>query len=45
VSRWGQLVLRCASIELRLEPEAIVADLRAMGVPRLARAFVCDLPA
>jgi hypothetical protein len=30
----GRTVLRCSSIELRLEPAGIVADLRAVGVPR-----------
>jgi hypothetical protein len=29
----GRLVLRCASIELRLEPEEIMTDLRNIGVP------------
>jgi hypothetical protein len=28
-------VLRCASIELRLEPWAVVADLREAGIPRI----------
>ena len=28
-------VLRCASIELRLEPWVVVADLRAAGIPRI----------
>jgi very-short-patch-repair endonuclease len=32
----GRSVLRCASIELRLAPEAVVADLRAIGVPPAA---------
>jgi hypothetical protein len=29
----GSSVLRCSSIEIRLEPEAIAQDLRAIGVP------------
>ena len=33
-------VLRCASIELRLEPETVVADLRTAGVPPRT-GFVC----
>jgi hypothetical protein len=30
----GDTVLRCSSIELRLEPEDVMADLRRIGVPR-----------
>jgi hypothetical protein len=29
----GDTVLRCSSIELRLEPEDVMADLRRIGVP------------
>lgn len=42
---WNRVVLRCASVELRLEPDGILADLRALGVPRVHPGFVCDLPA
>jgi hypothetical protein len=35
----GSSVLRCSSIEIRLEPVAIANDLRAIGVP------ACDRPA
>lgn len=38
----GRRVLRCSSVELRLEPSEIIADLLAVGVPRR---FVCDRPA
>ena len=31
----GRLVLRCASVEVRLEPWGIVEDLRRAGVPRI----------
>jgi hypothetical protein len=31
----GRIVLRCASIEIRLTPDAIMSDLRAAGVPSL----------
>jgi hypothetical protein len=34
----GDTVLRCSSIELRLEPEDIVSDLRKIGVPRVTKA-------
>ena len=33
----GDTVLRCSSIELRLEPEDVMADLRRVGVPSRAR--------
>ena len=33
----GDTVLRCSSIELRLEPEDVMADLRRVGVPVAAR--------
>jgi len=33
----GRTVLRCASIEVRLEPHEIVLDLAAIGVPRAGR--------
>ena len=29
----GDTVLRCSSMELRLEPNDVIADLRAIGVP------------
>jgi hypothetical protein len=29
----GRTVLRCSSVEVRLEPYAIVRDLRRIGVP------------
>lgn len=34
----GRMVLRCSSIEIRLEPWAIAADLAAAGCPRLPQA-------
>lgn len=35
----GRTVIRCASVELRLEPEAVIRDLVALGVPpRFVRA-------
>ena len=37
----GRVVLRCATVELRLEPAGVIEDLIAAGVPR----FVCDRPA
>jgi hypothetical protein len=37
----GRAVLRCSSVEIRLEPDDIVEDLVAAGIPR----FVCDRPA
>lgn len=36
----GRVVLRCASVEIRLEPESIARDLLTMGVPRLTSGFV-----
>jgi hypothetical protein len=43
---WNRVVLRCASVEIRLEPESIVADLRSLGVPRRpADGFVSRLTA
>ena len=33
----GDAVLRCSSIELRLEPEDVMADLRRIGVPTTRR--------
>jgi len=45
VVSWNHLVLRCASVEIRLEPEGIIEDLRTMGVPRRTPGFVCDVPA
>jgi hypothetical protein len=33
----GRVVLRCASVELRLDPQRIVRDLRRAGVPPLER--------
>ena len=33
----GDTVLRCSTIELRLEPADLMADLKAIGVPRLPR--------
>jgi len=33
----GRTVLRCASVELRLEPSEVLLDLRAAGVPRAHR--------
>ena len=30
----GRAVLRCSSVEIRLEPQAIIADLVAIGVPQ-----------
>ena len=33
----GDTVLRCSSIELRLEPQDVMSDLRRIGVPTLAR--------
>jgi hypothetical protein len=39
----GRRVLRCASVEVRLEPDAIIADLVAIGVPPAAPSrFVSD---
>lgn len=38
----GRVVLRCASIEIHLEPERIAADLVRMGVPRLPLGMVWD---
>lgn len=38
----GRVVLRCASIEIRLEPERIAADLVRMGVPRIAPGIVWE---
>ena len=38
----GRVVLRCSSVEIRLEPWRIVRDLVRIGVPA---AFVCDRPA
>ena len=38
----GRSVLRCSSIEIRLEPWSIVRDLVEIGVPS---GFVCDPPA
>jgi len=32
----GKTVLRCGTIELRLEPDHIIRDLRLVGVPRVA---------
>ncbi len=43
ITAWDHAILRCASIEVRLGPGAILDDLRAMGVPPLR--FVCDRPA
>ncbi len=43
ITAWDHAILRCASIEVRLGPGAILDDLRAMGVPSLG--FVCDRPA
>jgi len=37
----GRTVLRCSSVEIRLEPEDIVDDLVRVGIPR----SVCDRPA
>jgi len=37
----GRTVLRCSTVELRLEPAAVLADLAGAGIPR----FVCDRPA
>lgn len=37
----GRIVLRCSSIEIRLEPGDILLDLAAIGVPRLQDPFVC----
>ncbi len=34
ITSWQQMVLRCAAIELRVTPQAVIDDLRAMGVPR-----------
>jgi hypothetical protein len=34
----GDTVLRCSSIELRLEPADVMADLRKVGVPPVNRA-------
>jgi hypothetical protein len=34
-------VLRCASIELRLEPDAVLSDLRQAGVPPVPDSSVC----
>jgi hypothetical protein len=34
----GRIVLRCSSIEIRLEPGDVIEDLITAGVPR----FVCD---
>ncbi len=33
----GDSVLRCSSVELRLEPEDVMADLRQIGVPSVQR--------
>lgn len=33
----GRTVLRCGSIEVRLEPDDIMRDLAAIGVPRMSR--------
>jgi hypothetical protein len=33
----GDTVLRCSSMELRLEPNEVIADLRAIGVPYVDR--------
>src|SRR4029077_16679058 len=33
----GDTVLRCSSIELRREPQDVMADLRKIGVPRVSR--------
>ncbi len=33
----GDTVLRCSSIELRLEPTDIMSDLRKIGVPTVER--------
>lgn len=41
----GRTVLRCSSIEIRLEPDDIVLDLAAVGVPRSHDPFVCGRPA
>ena len=38
----GRIVLRCSSVEVRLDPQAIVFDLMRVGVPST---FVCDPPA
>jgi very-short-patch-repair endonuclease len=38
----GGVVLRCASVEIRLEPGRIAGDLLAMGVPLVASGFVRD---
>jgi hypothetical protein len=38
----GRSVLRCSSVEIRLDPQDIIADLVAIGVPPQ---FVCDRPA
>jgi hypothetical protein len=39
----GRRVLRCSSVELRLDPARIIEDLRAIGVPRIAPPrFVSD---
>jgi hypothetical protein len=37
----GRTVLRCSSVEIRLEPADIMTDLVAVGVPRLQPRFVC----
>lgn len=39
---WDRLVLRCSSPEIRLEPQGIIDDLVAMGVPRAHPRFVQD---
>jgi len=36
---WNQAVLRCASVELRLAPDGIIEDLRALGVPDSSATF------
>lgn len=38
----GRAVLRCSSVEIRLDPWAIIRDLVEIGVPS---GFVCDQPA
>lgn len=38
----GRIVLRCASVEIRLEPDRVLEDLVRAGVPRAAPGFVCD---
>lgn len=38
----GRVVLRCATVELRLDPEGVISDLRAAGVPATQPRFVSD---